>query len=76
MRLLRIASVLIFLLSILSFAGFQVYEEDRIDVTAPEIIFDKDSFSLSIDAPREELLQGVTAFDSRDGDVSSSLIIE
>ncbi len=42
----------------------------------PEITFDRDFIEVSVNVSREELLAGVTAIDKRDGDVSSSIVIE
>lgn len=48
-------------------------ESDRL---GPEITFEQELLEISISATEEELMNGVTAFDKRDGDVSDTIIIE
>lgn len=48
----------------------------RADNTAPEIIVEDRLLEISALDPRETLLQGVTARDNRDGDVTDSLVVE
>ena len=42
----------------------------------PVISCSTDKIEASINVTDEELLQGVTAYDSEDGDVTSSIVIE
>lgn len=76
MKLLRITGLIIFLLSALSYTSFRIYEEKTIDATGPEINYQNDNLTLSINSPEEDLLQGITAIDDKDGDVTKSTIIE
>ena len=46
------------------------------DTKAPEIILDMQQIELSVRDPKEVLLQGISARDDRDGDVTDSLVIE
>lgn len=47
------------------------------DKEGPEILFDETiKLQYAVDVSERELLQGVTAVDSRDGDVTNSLIVE
>ena len=48
----------------------------RADNTAPEIILEDRLLEISALDPREALLQGVTAKDDRDGDVTDSVVVE
>ena len=48
----------------------------RADNTAPEIIVEDQLLEVSALDPREALIQGVTARDDRDGDVTDSLVVE
>lgn len=43
---------------------------------APVLSFDTDQLHVSVDATEQELLQGVTAMDPEDGDVTDSIVIE
>ncbi len=76
MKLLRIGSILMFILSAATYLGYQRYEERVVDVMGPDIRYSSDSISVSVDTSVEELLKDVTAYDLRDGDVSSSIMIE
>lgn len=46
------------------------------DCSGPEITFEQELLEVSISATEEELMNGVTAVDKRDGDVSDTIIIE
>lgn len=48
----------------------------QFDDSYPEITFDQDLLTVSVNVTEEELLQGVTAIDKKDGDVSHTLMIE
>jgi hypothetical protein len=76
MKVLRIAGLVIFMLSLVAFVGFDRYEAYRKDTLEPEITFENDSLTVSVNATEQELLQDVTAFDQKEGDVTASVIIE
>lgn len=57
------------------FLGYRMLDGLREDTRAPEIRFDG-ALTLSVLEPREALLQGVSARDDRDGDVTDSLVVE
>ncbi len=46
------------------------------DKTGPEISFEEELLEVSVEVTEEELLEGVTAVDEKDGDVTDSIIIE
>ena len=46
------------------------------DRTAPQIHMDSDVLSVSVEADDSQLLQGVTATDNKDGDVTADILIE
>lgn len=48
----------------------------RFDRSTPEIIFDSEVLEVSVAVTEEELLNGVTAADKKDGDVTNTIIIE
>lgn len=58
------------------FLGYQAVDRIRTDKKAPEIIFPEEPLQLSMADPDDTLLQGVTASDNRDGDVTASVIVE
>lgn len=46
------------------------------DTTAPQITMDSQTLEVSVNADHSALLQGVTAKDDRDGDVTESILVE
>lgn len=56
--------------------GYRALARIRADHTPPEIHGDQTLLELSVLEPRSALLQGVTASDKRDGDVTASLVVE
>lgn len=46
------------------------------DTDGPEITMDQSSITVDVDCTDEELLQGITAADKKDGDVTDSLVVE
>lgn len=56
--------------------GYQALSSLRADNAAPEIIIGDQLLELSALEPRSALLQGVTARDAADGDVTDSLVVE
>lgn len=57
------------------FLGYRMLSAIRTDDTAPEITV-SGQLTLSVLEPREALLQGVSAKDDRDGNVTASLVVE
>ncbi len=60
-------------------AGTAIYAFKNVlleDHTPPEITIDQECLELSVEDSRDVLLQGVTAEDARDGDVTDRLVIE
>ena len=58
------------------FFGYRAYDSLRTDTKAPEILLEPIVPEVSVQAPRLDLLQGVTARDKKDGDVTASLVVE
>lgn len=69
---------ILILITVLAVAGaiFVAFFKNRKSPEYPEIKFQQDTISASVNASNEELLRGVTAFDPEDGDVTDSLIVE
>ena len=60
-------------------AAFAVYRAEgakRVDREAPQITMAQDELRLSVHDGEEKLLDGVTAQDAQDGDVTDSLVVE
>ncbi|MCI6533595.1 MAG: hypothetical protein SOX85_09960 [Lachnospiraceae bacterium] len=75
MRRLRIVICIIFAVSCILFAGYQVKLRVLEDHTAPEIQCKEDTVSVSVADQEEALLKGVTAKDNKDGDITDSIRI-
>lgn len=58
------------------FLGYQAFDRLRTDTRPPEITLDAQSLSLSVTDSREALLQGVSAEDKVDGNVTDSIVVE
>lgn len=75
MRRTRIFTIALFVIAVAAFAVSQVMQM-MTDKSGPTISMDTDSITVSAEASEKELLEGVTAEDSTDGDVSQNLMIE
>ena len=74
MRRTRIFTIVLFVIAAAAFAVSQVMM--MTDKSGPAISMDTDSITVSAEASEKDLLQGVTAQDNTDGDVSQNLMIE
>lgn len=69
-------TVAVLVLSILALVAYRVYDGMRTDVTAPAIAVGTEVLEVSVHDGKDALLQGVTAADEQDGDVTASLVVE
>lgn len=76
MRALRIGTILVFVLTLVVFGLFYVKEQSSKDYTFPSIEIDSERLDISILDVEECLMKGVTAYDKKDGDLTSKVIIE
>lgn len=76
MRKLRNFSIVLFILAAALFAFFRFREMSLQDRSGPQIVMDADLISVSINDPESKLLEGITATDAKDGDVTDTLIVE
>lgn len=58
------------------FAAYQFLWNQTYDREPPKITMDQDELTLSVSDPESALLQGITATDPQDGDVTGSLVVE
>ncbi len=72
----KAAVLLLFLASSLAFGGCLARQQTGKDGQGPKITMETDEISVSIHADESELLDGVTAYDQKDGDVTDSLAVE
>ena len=75
-RLIRILSIFLCVVSIGLFAFATFYTNRNSDTGAPVIHMEDDVIKVSIHSDESMLLKGVTAEDKKDGDVTDSLIVE
>lgn len=59
-----------------AFAFYIYMEREAEDHLAPEISFQSEELQISVADPEKVLLDGVTAWDTRDGNVTASIIVE
>lgn len=76
MRKIRIISILLLLISTVIFGVFKVYEKIGSDNKAPEISFDSEELTVSVEDEEDALLKDVKAVDNRSGDVSDAVVVE
>lgn len=76
MRRIKILSCLVLLFSVTVFVISFWQQTEFQDNEGPVIQMDSDRIEVSIHDPEEVLLEGVTAEDARDGDVTGSLVVE
>lgn len=70
--------ILAILCALAAFGGYRYYqnEQEQTDTEGPVLQAADEALSVSIGASEEELKEGVTARDERDGDVTDSIVIE
>ncbi len=70
--------VLLLIVCAVAFFGYRIWKGKVSDTIPPVISISQDEQLLEVSAyaPREVLLQGVTARDDRDGDVTETLVVE
>lgn len=69
-------SIILFLLSVVIFGAYSYNRSTTVDGSAPVITIDNPQIEVSIHDPEEKLLEGITAEDRKDGDVSDSILVE
>ena len=76
MRFLKTATVVVFILSLVAFAGYKYYSTRVADRTPPVIHAETEVLDAKMGASDEELLKGITATDDRDGDLSGHVLVQ
>lgn len=67
---------IIVIIPIIIFIGYLGYAKLFTDNTAPVITLESDTLTVSVHDSEEALLTGVTAEDNKDGDLTSSVVVE
>lgn len=68
--------LLVIAAAVAAFFGYCSWDAMRTDTTPPEIGMDVQLLEVSVEDPKSALLQGLTATDKKDGDVTDSLVVE
>lgn len=76
MRLFQRLIIFTFVLIAAAFAAIQVYTRFLTDTTPPVISFDNDTIEVSVSDPDDVLLNGVSAVDDTDGDLTGQIMIQ
>ena len=76
MRRLETISIILFMASIVLFGAYWYQERIVKDQTGPVFNIDKNILVVSVKDDENALLNGITATDAKDGDVSESIIVE
>lgn len=58
------------------FTAYQLWIHNKLDTVGPVITISEEILEVSVSDPESALLQGVSALDARDGDVTDSLLVE
>ncbi len=75
MKILQRLVVAAFAFSLCLFAVFYIIEISE-DKTVPVLTVDSEVLEVGLNADDKEMLKGVTAYDKKDGDITSSIFIE
>ncbi len=76
MRILRGSVLVLFIIVFIAFSLIFVREKINTDTTIPVINVEGEIIDVSLQATDEELLKGISAYDEKDGDLTSEIIIE
>ena len=75
MKIIRITVLALFVLSLVFFGYAKIAEYRRTDSTLPTISGPKEPLKISTKYTDEDLLQGLTAYDEKDGDLTDEIMI-
>ncbi|MBR4287729.1 MAG: DUF5011 domain-containing protein [Clostridia bacterium] len=76
MRYVRIAVCVLFALSVAFFGYVKYNESKQVDNTMPRISGPEDSLEISCSYTEADLLQGLSAYDEKDGDLTAEIMID
>ena len=75
MKILRFCVTSLFIVVLVIFILFQ-FQQLSVDKTVPQIAIPDGVLEVGLDVKTEDLLQGVTAHDEKDGDITDKIIVE
>ncbi len=76
MKLLQKITLVLFSVMLVAFIGFSIIERFKTDNTIPVISMETDVLEISVKDGEEVLLQGIKAFDEKDGDITDQVLVE
>lgn len=76
LRIIRLFLIVLFLLALLGAGFLFFYNYTHQDVQPPTFVVDSDLIEVSVSASDEELCRGLHAYDDRDGDITSRIMIQ
>lgn len=75
-KLLQKITIIIFSITLVAFVLFTMIAEFTTDRTLPEIIMETEEIEISVKDKEDVLLEGVTAYDGKDGDITDRILVE
>lgn len=76
MKRINILLLTVLAAAIALFGAYQLWIHNMLDKTGPVITIEEELLEISVSDPEDALMQGIRAVDERDGDVTSSLLVE
>lgn len=74
MKYIKIAVVIAFILSLGAYGASRIIEAQSADATIPQITSDREILEVPCDYTREQLKEGLEAYDEKDGDLTSQIV--
>ena len=75
-KLLRMLTLALFVVVLIAFIVFSAIDSVTTDKTMPVIMLDSGTIEMSVNDKESKLLEGVTAYDGKDGDITDKVKIE
>ena len=76
LRRTRIFVIIFFVFSVAVWGGYRLYERTNRDTTIPVITMDSGSITVPVEGYEEAIMEGVSAKDEKDGDLTDKVFIE
>lgn len=76
MKVLRKGIIILFCITFITFCGIFVFEKVTKENDYPQIIIEQDTIEMSVQDDKSKLLEGVSAYDNKDGDITDKILIE
>lgn len=76
MKWLRRITLILFTTMLVAFIAFSVLDKLKTDNSIPTISLELEELEISVKDKKETLLNGVTAYDEKDGDITDKVLVE